>query len=105
MRIKSTYTEVAAAWIVAIALIVSMAVHAFLPQTPPRLGHGVTPASSARLGTSLNGAPGLESDLPLAEPYDFAAPQAQDRNVAAPAAQPGDGSDLSTETPQHSSRS
>ena len=102
MRMKSSFTEVAAAWIVAIALIVSMAVHAFLPQTPPRLGHGVTPASSARIGTTVNG---VDTDLPLAEPYDFAVPQMPDRNVAAPATTPGNGSDLSTEMPRRSSRS
>jgi len=104
MRIKSSYAEVAAAWIVAIALIVSMAVHAFLPQTPPRLGHGVTPASSARIGTTVNGGAGLDHDLPLAEPYDFAVPQMQDRNVAAPAVQPGNGSDISTEMPRRATR-
>ena len=104
MRMKSSYAEVAAAWIVAIALVVSMAVHAFLPQTPPRLGRGITPASSARIGTSVNGGAGLETDLPLAEPYDFAVPQEQDRNVAAPSAPVGNGSDLSIDATRRPTR-
>jgi len=101
MRMKSSYAEVAAAWIVAIALVVSMAVHAFLPQTPPRLGRGVTPASSARIGTSVNG---VDTDVPLAEPFDFVVPQEPDRNVAAPSSPAGSGPDLSIDAARRPTR-
>ena len=37
IMMSSNRTEIGAAWIVALALIALMVVHAFLPQTPPRL--------------------------------------------------------------------
>lgn len=41
-------TEVFSAWIVALALIGAMAIHATLPRTPPRLEHGVTTVGQHR---------------------------------------------------------
>ena len=38
---NSHFSEVAAAWIVAVALIAAVAAHAFLPATPPHLERGV----------------------------------------------------------------
>ena len=66
---SSNRTEIGAAWIVALALIALMVVHAFLPQTPPRLAHGVSDVSSVRVGQSLQNLPAKpsETDVPLIE--------------------------------------
>ena len=65
---SSNQTEVAAAWIVALALIAAIVVHFFLPVTPPRLGHGVADANSARVQTHLSGGSvSTDSELPLVE--------------------------------------
>lgn len=69
---NSNHSEIAAAWIVALALIAAMAAHLLLPVTPPRLGHGVVDA--ARLGTSGPGGNAVrDSDLPLVELDDSGA--------------------------------
>lgn len=65
---SSNNSDIAAAWIVALALVAAMAAHAFLPETPPRLGHGVSGAEAARVGANFSGgsvAP--DSDVPLIE--------------------------------------
>ena len=68
---NSNYSDILAAWIVALALIAAIVVHVFLPVTPPRLGHGVADADAARVGTNLSGATeSSDSDLPLNELRD-----------------------------------
>jgi len=68
---NSNHSDIAAAWIVALALIAAMVVHVFLPATPPRLGHGVANTEAARVGTNLSGATdSSDSDLPLDELRD-----------------------------------
>jgi len=63
---NSNHSDIAAAWIVAVALIAAIVVHVFLPVTPPRLGHGVADTDAARIGTNLSGATeSSDSDLPL----------------------------------------
>lgn len=54
-------TEVLAAWIVALALIAAMAVHAVLPRTPPRLEPGVTAVDQHRVAP-LSAAAASEDD-------------------------------------------
>lgn len=64
-------TEIAAAWIVALALMAAIVVHLFLPATPPRLGHGVADAASVRVQRSLpGGSAAPDSDVPLVEHGD-----------------------------------
>jgi hypothetical protein len=68
---NSNYSDIAAAWIVALALIAAIVAHVFLPVTPPRLGHGVADADAARVGINLSGATETsDSDLPLNELRD-----------------------------------
>ncbi|HTP81923.1 MAG TPA: hypothetical protein VMQ11_03205 [Alphaproteobacteria bacterium] len=68
---NSNYSDIAAAWIVALALIAAIVAHVFLPATPPRLGHGVADADAARVGINLSGATeSSDSDLPLNELRD-----------------------------------
>jgi len=68
---NGNYSDVAAAWIVALALLAAIVAHVFLPETPPRLGHGVADADAARVGTNLSGATeSSDSDLPLNELRD-----------------------------------
>ncbi len=95
---KSNHADIAAAWIVALALIAAMAVDAFLPQTPPRLGHGVTPFAGLRAGTNLSASPnGMpDTELPLLEFGDPFGPQPGDMGMAAPRSP---GSDLSPQRP------
>ncbi|HEX9461668.1 MAG TPA: hypothetical protein VGB82_03640 [Alphaproteobacteria bacterium] len=88
---KSNYTEVAAAWIVAVALIAAIAAHTFLPATPPDLSHGAIPAAASRVGV---GAPASDTDLPLVE-----APETSTGNT-----KPRDGSDLSLDPAYRSIR-
>lgn len=65
---NSSHTEIAAAWIVALALVAALVVHVLLPVTPPRLGHGVSDAETARLRTTLSGGVATpDGDLPLIE--------------------------------------
>lgn len=65
---SSNQTEIAAAWIVALALLAAIVVHLFLPATPPRLGHGVANAAAARVQTNLpDGSVASETDVPLVE--------------------------------------
>ncbi len=69
---NSNPSEIVAAWIVALALLAATAVHVFLPDTPPRLGHGVADANAARIGTALSGGSATaDSDLPLVEFADW----------------------------------
>jgi len=49
-------TEVLSAWIVALALIGAMAVHALLPRTPPRLEPGVTTVGQHRIVSPVSAA-------------------------------------------------
>lgn len=49
----SNRTELLSAWIVAAALIAAMAIHAFLPRTPPRLEAGVTVIGQHRVAAPL----------------------------------------------------
>lgn len=66
----SNDTNIAAAWIVALALIAAMAAHAFLPETPPRLGHGVTDPEAARIGANFfpgGSSVARDTDVPLVE--------------------------------------
>jgi hypothetical protein len=96
MRTHSNYTDLMAAWIVALALVALMAVHAFMPLTPPRLGHGVSQVGSARVGASLSQpARDPDVDLPLMEFADPYGPALSDDNEIAtrPASS---GSDLGT---------
>lgn len=86
---KSNYTEVAAAWIVAVALIAAIAAHTFLPPTPPDLSHGARPAAS-RVGV---GAPASDTDLPLVEAPDTPSDM-----------KPSGGSDLSLDPARRSIR-
>ena len=68
---NSNHSDIAAAWIVALALIAAMVVHVLLPVTPPRLGHGVANAEAARVGTNLSGeTSGSDFGLPLSELKD-----------------------------------
>ncbi len=68
---NSNHSDIAAAWIVALALIAAIVVHVFLPVTPPRLGHGVADTDAARVGINLSGATeSSDSDLPLKELRD-----------------------------------
>ena len=68
---NSNHSDIAAAWIVALALIAAMVVHVFLPETPPRLGHGVANTEAARVSTNLSGGtPASDFDLPLSEIKD-----------------------------------
>lgn len=60
---NSNRTELLAAWIVAVALIGAMSMHALLPTTPPRVGPGVT---NVQPRPALAGH-ALETDLPLVE--------------------------------------
>lgn len=64
-------TELAAAWIVALALIVAMGAHAFLPRTPPHMGPGVTALQPRPVLADRERPDRLpETDLPLVElPY------------------------------------
>ncbi len=65
---NSDKSDIAAAWIVALALIVAMVVHVFLPATPPRLAPGVANAEAARIGTNLSGGSmATDSEVPLVE--------------------------------------
>ncbi len=66
---NSTRSEFLAAWIIAIALIAAMGLHAFLPRPAPRLGLGVTEASQPRASVvSRDGhARPVDADLPLRE--------------------------------------
>jgi hypothetical protein len=64
---NSHYTEVAAAWIVAIALIAAIAVHTFLPVVPPRLEPGVVSPTAARAGTPTSN---TDRDIPLIDSPD-----------------------------------
>ncbi len=64
---NSHYTEVAAAWIVAIALIAAILVHTFLPDVPPRLDPGVVAPTAARAGAPT---PAAERDIPLMDSPD-----------------------------------
>ncbi len=54
-------TEILAAWIVALALIVAMAIHAVLPRVPPRLEPGVTTVGQHRVAP-LSAAEASEAD-------------------------------------------
>lgn len=68
---NSNHSDIAAAWIVALALIAAMVVHVFLPVTPPRLGHGVANTEAARVSTNLSGdTTGSDFGLPLSELKD-----------------------------------
>jgi hypothetical protein len=70
-KAMNNHSDIAAAWIVALALIAAIVVHVFLPATPPRLGHGVADAEAARVGINLSGATETsDSDLPLNELRD-----------------------------------
>jgi hypothetical protein len=90
---NSNHSDIAAAWIVALALIAAMVVHVFLPVTPPRLGHGVADAEAARVGVNLSGATeSSDSDLPLNELRDlfrlnFSGPSASVDSSTPPAAE------------------
>lgn len=77
-------TDIAAAWIVALALIAAIVVHLFLPATPPRLGHGVAGAAAARVQTNLpGGSIAADSDVPLVEHGDgFGSRAGADRQPA-----------------------
>lgn len=65
---NSNRTELLAAWIVALALVGAMSMHALLPKTPPRVGPGVTNVQQRPIlaGRDLPDRP-LDSDLPLIE--------------------------------------
>ena len=76
-------TEFFAAWIVALALIAVMGVHAFLPQAPPRLGPGVTDASQPRPALERE-APAEDFNLPLIDLGDPALPPPERRSLAEP---------------------
>ncbi len=65
-KTMNNHSDIAAAWIVALALLAAIVVHVFLPVTPPRLGHGVADTDAARVGINLSGATeSSDSDLPL----------------------------------------
>jgi hypothetical protein len=49
----SNRTELFSAWIVVVALIAAMAIHTFLPRTPPRLESGVTVIGQHRVASPL----------------------------------------------------
>ena len=87
---NSNHSDIAAAWIVALALIAAKLIHVFLPATPPRLGHGVAGADAARIGVNLSGGSAAsDSDVPLVE-FGRSAPAdtADDVAAAAPATKP-----------------
>ncbi len=99
---KSSFTEIAAAWIVALALIAAMAVNVFLPKTPPTFERGVTALGPARPSVDVPAAAKTQDpDLPLLE---FGAPFGpspdDDKAVAEPrrrGSSSGSGSDLTPE--------
>jgi hypothetical protein len=64
---NSHYTEVAAAWIVAVALVAAIAVHTFLPDVPPRFEPGVMAPAASRVGPP---APRADRDVPLMDSPD-----------------------------------
>jgi hypothetical protein len=82
---KSSITELAAAWIVAVALIAAMAVDVLLPKTPPSLGRGVAVIGTQRpVVNSPASITPADPDLPLTEfGRPFEAP-ADDGTSAAP---------------------
>lgn len=78
-------TELFAAWIVALALIAAMGMHALLPKTPPRLGPGVTDASQPRSPVVAREAPTLpDLDLPLIDLGEPVLPPDDRRGLAGP---------------------
>ncbi len=55
---KANRTELLSAWIVALALIAAMAIHAVLPRTPPRLEAGVTTLGQHRMAPQASAVAG-----------------------------------------------
>ena len=51
---KTNRTELLSAWIVALALIAAMAIHAVLPRTPPRLEPGVSTVGQHRMASQAS---------------------------------------------------
>lgn len=83
---RSNHSEIGAAWIVALSLVALMAVHAFLPQTPPRLARGVADAATVRTGATFKESPVNvpDTDVPLMEFGDPFGPEFGDRVIATP---------------------
>jgi hypothetical protein len=94
---KSSITELAAAWIVAVALIGAIAVDVMLPQTPPALGRGVAVIGTQRPAVNLPAVvTPADADLPLIEfggPFNV---PADDGKMATPQ-RPNSGSNMGVE--------
>jgi hypothetical protein len=97
---KSSVTELAAAWIVALALIGAMAMDVLLPKTPPTLGRGVAVIGTQRppLNVPATVSPAdSDSDLPLLEFHEPFAIPADDGTPVATPRRPSSGFDTTSE--------
>jgi hypothetical protein len=92
---KSSITELAAAWIVAVALIAAMAVDVLLPKTPPSLGRGVAVIGTQRpVVNSPASITPADPDLPLMEFGGRSGAPADDGTSATAPRHPNSGSNM-----------
>jgi hypothetical protein len=100
---KSSISELAAAWIVALALIAAMAVDVLLPKTPPALGPGVTLVGTQRPAVNVPATvPTPDMDLPLMEFGGPFGPSTDDNRTIATPRRPNSGSDNGIDqSPRH----